>query len=370
MTPRLERDVPVRRLGRAVVERLELVVALAREEHLRVAIVRHVLTGDSHAPDLQRTPPVGLGVLARRLVGRDAPELLLALAVVVPVVRHAQVALAGPAPVAEQDRQRAVPGAECDRRRVPVARRRRPNEFAVVAPCAVGQQVVGEGERRERVRALPRRAESNRPGVAAVDTERLVRILEVAVPEPAEDDVAAVAQDGEVDVAVAVDVERIRAGDRGQVGDRRRLACKAERAAHRALVEVQRGRLGAAGEEQLGATVVIAVERRHSPADEELELTVVGVVDARRARLVDETRRLAGGRRRLTRAPGRHHQREHHDDDRHPQRGDDRPAVPRAPRAARPLVRRRDLHVGHGRIEPHWMHTVVECGRRTRPLRR
>ena len=38
--PALEGDVPVRRLGRAVVERLELVVALAREEHLRVAIVR------------------------------------------------------------------------------------------------------------------------------------------------------------------------------------------------------------------------------------------------------------------------------------------------------------------------------------------
>ena len=133
-------------------------------------------------------------------------------------------------------------------------------------------------------------------------------------PQPAEDDVAAAAQDGEVDEAVAVDVERVRTGDRGQVGDRRRLACEAERTAHRALVAVQRGRLAAAGEEQLGATVVVTVERRHSPADEELELAVVGVVDARRGRLVDEPRRLAGVRSRSTGAPRRQHERDHHDD--------------------------------------------------------
>ena len=42
---------------------------------------------------LQRAPPVGLGVLAWRLAGRDPPQLLLAVAVVVPVVGHAQVAL-------------------------------------------------------------------------------------------------------------------------------------------------------------------------------------------------------------------------------------------------------------------------------------
>ena len=76
--PALEGDVPVRRLGRAVFERLELVVALAREEHLGVAVAGQVLTGDAHAPDLQRAPSVGLGVLARRLAGRDPPQLLLA----------------------------------------------------------------------------------------------------------------------------------------------------------------------------------------------------------------------------------------------------------------------------------------------------
>ena len=89
-------------------------------------------------------------------------------------------------------------------------------------PSRSACEVVAERQRRQRVRALPRRAERNRPLVTAVDAQRLVRILEAAVPAPAEDDVAAAAQDGEVDEPVAVDVERIRTGDRRQVGDRRR----------------------------------------------------------------------------------------------------------------------------------------------------
>ncbi len=131
---------------------------------------------------------------------------------------------------------------------------------------------------------------------------------------------------------VAVDVERVGTGDRRQVGDRRRLPCEAERTAHRALVAVQRGRLAPAGEEQFGATVVVTVERRHSPADEELELAVVGVVDAGRGRLVDEPRRLAGVRSRPTGAPGRQHERHDHDDDHHhDNRGDERPTRTRPP---------------------------------------
>ena len=104
---------------------------------------------------------------------------------------------------------------------------RRPSAPAAGAGCRrslsrSALEVVAERQRRQRVRALPRRAERNRPGVTAVDAQRLVRILEAAVPAPAEDDVAAAAQDGEVDVAVAVDVEGVRAGDRRQIGDRRR----------------------------------------------------------------------------------------------------------------------------------------------------
>ena len=118
--------------------------------------------------------------------------------------------------------------------------------------------------------------------------ERLVGPLEAAVAEPAQDDVLADAQHDEVDVAVAVDVERVGAGDRGQVGDGRRQRREAQRAADRAVVAVQRRRLAAAGEEQLAAPVVVAVERRHAAADEVLEVAVVAVVDA--AGVGDEAR--------------------------------------------------------------------------------
>ena len=63
----LEGDVAVGRPARAVGEGLELVVALARQEDLGVAVARDVLAGDAHAPDLHRHPAVGRRVEARRL---------------------------------------------------------------------------------------------------------------------------------------------------------------------------------------------------------------------------------------------------------------------------------------------------------------
>ena len=60
----LEGDVLVRRLRRPVGERLQLVVALARQVDLGIAVAGDVLAGDAHAPDLQRPPAVGLGVRA------------------------------------------------------------------------------------------------------------------------------------------------------------------------------------------------------------------------------------------------------------------------------------------------------------------
>ena len=51
-----ERDVAVRRLARAGGQRLELVVALAREVDLGVAVAGDVLAGDAHAPDLRSGP--------------------------------------------------------------------------------------------------------------------------------------------------------------------------------------------------------------------------------------------------------------------------------------------------------------------------
>jgi hypothetical protein len=239
---------------------------------------------------------------------------------------------------------------------------------AVVAPLAIGREVVAERQRRQHVRLLPRGAERNRPLAAAVDAEPVVRVFEATFPEPAQNDVAAAAEDGEVDVSIAVDVERVGACDRRQVGDRRRPLYEAQRAAHRALVAVQRGRLAPTGEEQFGAPVVIAIEHRHTAADEELELPVVGVVDAGRGRLVHEQRGLAGGRRRSPGAPRRQQDRDPRAG-RHRECTRDRPSRSPTERVTRPVRGLEGRHVGHRRIEPHCPATVVECGRRTRPLR-
>ena len=128
--------------------------------------------------------------------------------------------------------------------------------------------------------------------MTAVDPEAVVGGFEPAVPEPAEDDVAAAAEDGQIRVAVAVDVEGIRTGDRREVGDGRRLATEAERATHRALVAVQRRGLRTSGEVEVVAPVVVAVERRDAATDEEVGVAVVPVDDARGSGLVDVSRSL------------------------------------------------------------------------------
>ena len=172
----LECDVLVRRRCRSVGECLQLVVALAGEEDLGIAVAGDVGTGDAHPPDAQRAPAVGLGVRAWCRLGIDAPQLIRAVAVVVAVVGHAQVAPARTAPVAEQDRQRAVPRRECDGRGVAITGGIRPQQAAVGARLTVGRQVVAERQRRQRVVALPRGAEGHRPRVAAVD-DRATRWL-------------------------------------------------------------------------------------------------------------------------------------------------------------------------------------------------
>ena len=57
--PALERDVAVARLRGPVGQGLELVVALARQVDLRVAVAGEVLAGDPHPPDLHVLPAVG-----------------------------------------------------------------------------------------------------------------------------------------------------------------------------------------------------------------------------------------------------------------------------------------------------------------------
>jgi hypothetical protein len=128
--------------------------------------------------------------------------------------------------------------------------------------------------------------------VTAVDPEGAVGGLEPAVTEPAEDDVAAPAEDGQIRVAVAVDVEGIRTGDRRELGDGRRLATEAEDATHRTLVAVQRRGLRTSREVEVVAPVVVAVERRDAATDEEVGAAVVPVDDASGCGLVHVARSL------------------------------------------------------------------------------
>ena len=287
-----QRDVLVGGVLRSVGQGLQLVVALAGDEDLGVAVAGEVPAGDAHAPEVQRLPAVGLGVGAGRLAGLDAPHLVLAVEVVVAIVGDPQVATAGPAPVAEQHGQRAVAGGQRFRRGVDVTGCGGPDELAVVALGRVRHEVVPERQRGKRVRPLPRSAERSRPGVAAVDAQLVVGRFEAAVAQPPQHDVAAAAQDDEVHRAVAVDVERVGAGDRGQVGHGRRQLRESCRAADRALVPVERGRLTAPGQIQLGAAIVVAVERCDPAADEVLELAVVHVVDPGRLSFFHEARRV------------------------------------------------------------------------------
>ncbi len=213
-----------------------------------------------------------------------APQLLLAVAVVVAVVGDPQVAPPGPIPVAEQHRQRAPAGREGDRRRVAVAGRIRADELVVVrtrrsaCPSSSSDEVVAEGERRQRRVALPRGAERRRPRVAPVEAQRLVGPLEPAVAEAAQEHVLADAQHDQVRVGRR---RRCRAGTRRSRRSGRSTgsgwAVNAQRAADRALVAEQRRGLGAAGEVQVRHGVAVAVEGGHAAADEEGELAVVAV---------------------------------------------------------------------------------------------
>ena len=165
-------------------------------------------------------------------------------------------------------------------------------------------------------------------------------VLEPTVAHAAQDDVATAAQDSEVDAPVAVDVDWIGAGDTDQVGDGRCNAGELERAAHRALVPVERRWLTSPGEEQLVAPVVVAVEGGHAASDEELRSPGVGVVDPSGDRLVHEMRRFLGACARGAAAVVSYREQHNHSsaDHRHCDRTDQQSS---------------GLHIGHGGIEPH-----------------
>ena len=283
----------VRRPGCVVVEGLELVVALAGDEHLGPAVAGHVAARETHAPHLQRLPTVFGSVEVRLLVGRHRPELLAAVGVVVPVVGEAQVALARPVPVAEQHRQGAVAGGQREWRPVGVAVGT--YERALAAGGPIRPEVGSERERRQRVAVLPGGAERGGPGVAAGEAKALVVRLELAVAESAQHHVLSVSEYDEVEDVVAVHVDRVRAGHRGEVGGGGRRRLEFECTADRAPVAVQRRRRRSAGDVQIGEAVSVAVEGCDPTADEVVEVAGVRVVDARSGGVVDEPRRGCRG---------------------------------------------------------------------------
>ena len=94
------------------IELLQLLVAHRGEEILRVARAVEIAFGDAHAVDRQMPPAVGARVEPRRLARIDAPHLLFAAAVILPVVGDAQRRHARLVPVGEQHRKRAEAGRE------------------------------------------------------------------------------------------------------------------------------------------------------------------------------------------------------------------------------------------------------------------
>jgi hypothetical protein len=298
----LEGDVAIGRLARPGGQGLQLVVALAGEIHLGVAVAGDVLAGDPHAPDLRRHPAVGVGVQARLLAGRHPPELFLAVgAVVVTIVADPQVATAGPVPVAEQHRQGAVAGSQLDRGPVGRAVRTRPDELAGVAvesrlPVGAEPEVVADRQRRQ-PRPLPGRAERRRLRGSAVEPPRLVRALEAAVATPAQQDVLAGAEDRQVDVAVTVDVERVRPVDAIEVGGWVGHRGEPQGTADGAGVPIERRRRGSTRQVELRPAVTVAVEHGDAAGDRERAAAGECVVEPARRRLADVPGRAERGRR-------------------------------------------------------------------------
>ena len=219
----LERDIAVPGLAWPGGQGLELVVSLAGDIHVRIAIAGDVIAGDAHAPDLHPHPAIRVRVEPRWLVSGDAPQLVLPVEVVMAVVGHSQVASAGPVPVAEQDRQGAVAGRERDRRGIAGALRGRADQGAVGTRArrrsgGIETKVVAHGERGQSCAALPFRAKGGGPGVTGVERQGLVRPLEAAVADTPKEHAFADPQDRQVHLPVAVDVERIGAVDVGEIG--------------------------------------------------------------------------------------------------------------------------------------------------------
>ena len=285
-------------MRRPVEQGLEHVRALARQVGVRIAVVVHVVARDPHPVEPDGDPPVVGGVEPRRLPGRDPPQLVLPVgqvAVVLAIVADPEVAPPRPVPVAEQEGL-GTPGWSQRHRRAEVRAVGSRSDEHVVGAQVVGvgvvrvHDVVAEGERGQCRRSLHvalkpivMRSPPSNPNASLARSNR-------QSPTPAEEHVFAAPQDREVDDPVAVDVERVSPGDVGQIGCRIVDRREVRSTAGRRVVPLQDGRAGSAGEIQIWPPVTVAVEDGHAPADRERVRPIVGKVDSRGSRDVDEVR--------------------------------------------------------------------------------
>ena len=281
-------------------EGLQAIGSDAGEVGLGVAVLRQVLAGDAHAPDLYLLPALLARVQPGRLVGEHLPELVLAIRVeVVAVVRDTQVAAPGAAPIAEEQGERTVAGLQGDGFGEATAGDGTDEvvERAVRHVLFVDMvDVVPEGQRGPGLALLVRQVALNaaRLVVPSIEAPGLVGALEGTATEAPQEHVLAVAQHGQVAEAVRVDVERIGADDGAHVGGFALDLLEAQTSrASAAVVEERSGSL-AAGEEKLGSSVVVTVEGSYAPADEVLPVAIVGVFQARCRGLLDEGGNLDG----------------------------------------------------------------------------
>ena len=96
-------------------EGLHLGVAHGGERVFGTPVIVEIGLGDAHAPDGEAPPAVAGAQLAGGAAGRQLPHLLVAAAVVLPVVGDPKRGLARAVPVREQDGQRAEAGLQLAR---------------------------------------------------------------------------------------------------------------------------------------------------------------------------------------------------------------------------------------------------------------
>ena len=203
--------------------------------------------------------------------------------VVLAIIADAEVTPSGSVPVTEEHRQCAPARRQRDRAAIAVWAGRADQlvvEAEVMRLIELRPQVVAESERRKRRTGLPCGAEGLGWLFAAVEVPALVRPFEPAIPKAAKQNVLPVAQHREVHLAIAVDVERIRAIDIQERGSSIGHPGKPQRTTEQALVPEEGSRLRAASEIDVRPAITIAVEDRHSAANREVEATAVDVRQA------------------------------------------------------------------------------------------